>query len=69
MDYIIIGLLIVVLLISIFSLSKNINEAKISDRLSNLEKNTIKELGEFKASLPDDIQKLIRRKFANETIF
>ncbi len=55
MDYIIIGLLIVVLLISIFSLSKNINESKISDRLSNLEKNTIKELGEFKVSLSKEL--------------
>ena len=55
MEYIIIGILIVILIVSVISLFKNINEAKITDRLSNLEVNTVKELGEFKNSITKDM--------------
>lgn len=51
MDYVIIGLLIVLIVLVILSLMKNINEAKITERLGNLEVKMIKEMGEFKADL------------------
>lgn len=51
MYYIIIGLLIVNLALTIFSLFKNINESNITERLGKLEVNVVKELGDFKSSL------------------
>ena len=39
LDYIIIGVLIVILVLVIVSLFKNINEGKITERLGNLENN------------------------------
>ena len=59
MDYVIIGLLIIILIIGIISLFKNINESNITERLGKLETNTIKELGEFK----NDINKNINEDF------
>ena len=62
MEYIIIALLVILLVISILSLSKNINESNITERLGKLETNTIKELGDFKNDLNhninDDFNKL-----------
>ena len=51
MEYIIIGLLVVILIIVILSLSKNINESNITERLGKLETNMIKEIGEFRSGL------------------
>lgn len=51
MEYIIIGLLIVILVVSVISLTKNINESNITERLGKLETDVIKELGEFKSDL------------------
>lgn len=51
MEYIIIGLLILIVILVIFSISKNINESNITERLGKLETNMIKELGEFKVGL------------------
>lgn len=51
MEYIIIGLLVVILILVVISLSKNINESNITERLGKLETEMIKELGEFKTSL------------------
>lgn len=51
MDYIIIGLLVLIIILIVISLMKNINEQKITDRLNNLEISTIKELNAFKDSL------------------
>ena len=59
MEYVIIGLLVVILVIVIISLTKNINEANITERLGKLETNTIKELGDFK----NDINKNIHDDF------
>ena len=59
MDYIIIGLLVIVLIVTIISLFKNINESNITERLGKLETSTIKELGEFK----NDINKNINEDF------
>ena len=62
MDYIIIGLLIVNLILIVISLFKNINEANITERLSKLEINMMKEMGDFKNdlshSINDDFTKL-----------
>ena len=48
MEYIIIGLLVVILILVVMSLAKNINESNITERLGKLETNMIKEIGEFK---------------------
>lgn len=51
MNYIIIALLIILLILTVISLVKNINEANITERLTRLEVNLNKDLGEFKDSL------------------
>lgn len=51
MDYIIIGLLILIVILVIISILKNINESKITDRLGKLETSTIKELGDFQTNI------------------
>ena len=48
MDYIIIGLLVVLIILGIMSLMKNINEAKITERIGKLEIEMIKEMSSFK---------------------
>lgn len=62
MDYVIIVLLVILIVLVIFSLMKNINEAKITERLGKLEVNMIKEMGDFKSDLNknmnDDFNKL-----------
>lgn len=62
MDYIIIGLLVVILVLVVVSLFKNINESNITERLGRLEVNMMKELGDFKSDLTrnmnEDFQKL-----------
>ena len=62
MEYIIIGLLILILILVIFSISKNINESNITERLGKLETSVVKELGEFKAdvnnALNNDFERL-----------
>ena len=62
MEYVIVGLLVVILIITVISLFKNINESNITERLGKLETNTIKELGEFKndinKNINDDFNKL-----------
>lgn len=62
MEYIIIGLLILIVILVIFSITKNINESNITERLGKLETSVVKELGEFKSdvnnSLNNDFDKL-----------
>ena len=62
MDYIIIGLLVVILVLVVISLFKNINESNITERLGRLEVNMMKEMGNFKNdlshSLNEDFTKL-----------
>ena len=62
MDYIIIVLLVILIVLVIISLMKNINEAKITERLGKLEVNMIKEMADFKSDLNknmnDDFDKL-----------
>ena len=62
MDYIIIGLFVVILVLVVISLFKNINESNITERLGRLEVNMMKEMGDFKNdlshSLNEDFTKL-----------
>lgn len=62
MEYIIIGLLVLIVILVIFSITKNINESNITERLGKLETSMIKELGEFKSgvsnNLNNDFEKL-----------
>lgn len=51
MEYVIIGILIIILILVVISLMKNINESNITERLGKLETNVIKELGDFKSEL------------------
>ena len=59
LDYIIIGLLIIVIILVIIAISKNVNEGKITERLGNLETNTVKELSSFQI----DIMKTMNDNF------
>ncbi len=62
MEYIIIGLLVLILIVSVISLTKNVNESNITERLGKLETEMIRELGTFKndlsKSLNDDFERL-----------
>ena len=62
MEYIIIGLLVVILILGVISLFKNINEANITDRLGRLEVNLMKELSDFKSSLNKDFNDLSEKQ-------
>ena len=55
MEYIIIGMLIILIIIGVISLMKNINESNITERLGKLETNVIKEMGEFKSNISRDM--------------
>ena len=55
LDYIIIGLLVIVIILIIISIVKNINEANITERLGKLETEVIKELNTFQTSLSKNL--------------
>ncbi len=57
MEYIIIGLLIVIIVITVISLSKNINESNITERLGRFETNITKEVGDFKSDFSRELNK------------
>lgn len=59
LDYIIIGLLIVIIILVIIAISKNVNEGKITERIGNLETTTVKELSSFQI----DIMKTMNDNF------
>ena len=65
MEYIIIGLLVVILIVCIIALTKNVNESNITERLGKLETDVVKELGGFKneinKNLNDDFTGLTDR--------
>jgi DNA recombination protein RmuC len=65
MEYIIIILLIAVLVVCVLSLSKNIDESNITERLGKVETNITKEVGDFKMdfghTLTDDFNHLNER--------
>lgn len=62
MEYIIIGILVLIVILVTISLFKNINEGNITERLGKLETSLTKELGEFKndinRNINEDITKL-----------
>ena len=57
MEYLIIGLLILIIILVIISLSKNINEGNITERLGRFETNITKEIGNFKSDFSRDMNK------------
>lgn len=57
MDYIIIGILILLLILVVISLFKNINESNITERLGKLEVSLMKEMGDFKSDLNRNMNK------------
>lgn len=61
MEYIIIGLLILIVILVTIGLFKNINESNITERLGKLENSITKELGEFKT----DINRNLNTDFNN----
>ncbi len=65
MEYIIIILLVIILIICVISLSKNINESNITERLGKLETSITKEIGDFKSDfgrvLTEDFHRLNER--------
>lgn len=62
MEYIIIGLLVVILILVVISLFKNINEANITDRLGRLEVSITKDLSDLKSSLNKDFNDLSEKQ-------
>ena len=62
MDYIIIGLLVIILILVIISIAKGVNESNITERLGKLENTTVKELSDFRYDLSrnmnDDFERL-----------
>ncbi len=62
MDYIIIGLLVLLVILVTISLLKNINEGRITERIGNLETNVTKELGDFK----NDINRNLSEDFTKQ---
>ena len=56
MDYIIIGLLVLLLILVVISLFKNINESNITERLGRLELSLNKDLGDFRTDLTKDLR-------------
>ena len=57
-DYIIIGLLAILIILVIISLTKNINEGNITERLGKLEVSITKDLSDLKLSLNKDFNDL-----------
>lgn len=57
MDYIIIGLLVLVIILVVVSLMKNISESNITERLGRFETNITKEMGDFKSDFSRNLNK------------
>jgi DNA recombination protein RmuC len=57
MEYIIIGLLVLIVILTVISLFKNINESNITERLGRFETNITKEIGDFKSDFSRDLNK------------
>ena len=55
MEYILLIILIINLVITIISLTKNINETNITERLGKLENTTVRELYDFRNSITKDL--------------
>ncbi|MBQ3142494.1 MAG: DNA recombination protein RmuC [Bacilli bacterium] len=57
MEYIIIGLIGLVIILEIINIIKNVNESNIIERLGKMETSINKEIGEFKLSFSSDLKK------------
>ena len=57
MEYVIVGLLVVVIILLIANLFKKNNHMDITDRISKLELSVVKEIGEFKVNFASDLRK------------
>lgn len=55
MEYIIIGILVILLILTIILLFKGINEGNVIEKIGKIETNVVKELGEFKGSLTKEL--------------
>ena len=62
MEYVIIGLLVIILILVVVSITKGGNEANITERLGKLEVSMMKEIGDLKSSLNSDFNKLSERQ-------
>lgn len=56
-EYLILILLVAILIVSIISLTKNINESNITERLGRFETNITKEVGDFKSEFSRTLNK------------
>ena len=61
-NYIIIGLLVLIVILVVISITKNINEARITERLGKLELELTKSLGELQNSLTKDFNELSEKQ-------
>ena len=57
MEYVIIGLLVIILILVVVSITKGGNEANITERLGKLEVSMMKELGDFKSDISRNLNK------------
>lgn len=57
MEYVIVGLLVLVVILLVINLFKKNNNTDIVDRLSSLELSVVKEIGEFKVNFASDLRK------------
>ena len=62
LEYIIIGLLVIILIAVVIGITKNINEANITERLGKLEVELTKSLGELRNSLTKDFNELSEKQ-------
>lgn len=62
MEYVIVGLLVIILILTVVSLTKRGNEANITERLGKLEVSIMKEMSELKSSLNRDFNSLSEKQ-------
>ena len=62
MEYVIVGLLVIILILTVVSLTKRGNEANITERLGKLEVSIMKEMSELKSSLNKDFNSLSEKQ-------
>ena len=62
MEYVIVGLLVIILILTVISLTKRGNEANITERLGKLEVSIMKEMSELKSSLNRDFNSLSEKQ-------
>ena len=55
MEFIIIGLLVLLVIMCVLILNKSVNESNITERLGKIETTFVKEIGEFKTNLSKDM--------------